>query len=340
MLSAGNKPLRDWLEFEFDRDYSRPRLVEAVEAAFEQARRETTRARSSAPSRPPTRPRLRAKYVKRVVDRRGVARYYFGRRGRKPFIRLPGPQGTPGFEQAYEAARRVAAPRSAPPRRSRHRTISGLVDRYLCSDAYKRLAPETQRAYERVMLRLLFKYRLAHVGVAALSTRRIRHIVEHEHFPAAAADLLKKLRVLMRFGEAIGWRKDDPTRRVAVKHGGAPRRRWSKSEIAAFEARWPLGTRQRTAIALMLHTGRRGRSIVGLTWDDLDKLRGSAALATVLAAWPRTHALVLPTRGGKAFTPHGFGNMMASAIAAAGLPQACTADGLRRSHAIRCREVA
>lgn len=331
MLSARNNLQRDWQEFDFDIDDPRPPLVEAVKSAFEQARKGTTRAEASTTPRPPTRPKLRAKYVKCVVDRRGIARYYFGRRGRKPFIRLPGPQGTPGFEQAYEAACRVAAPRRPPQRVGRRRTISGLVERYVCSDAYKRLAPETQRAYERVLLRLLFKYRLANVGAAALNAHRIRQIDQREHFPAAAADLLKKLRLLMRFAQDIGWRKDDPTRLVDVEHGGVPRRRWSAPEIAAFEMRWPPGTRQRTAFALMLHLRQRGRSVVGLTWDTLDKLESLPELAPVLAAWPRTHAFVLPTRSGKAFTPHGFGNMMAGAISAAGLPRTCTADGLRRS---------
>lgn len=88
----------------------------------------------------------------------------------------------------------------------------------------------------------------------------------------------------------------------------------------------------------MLHTGQRRRSIAGLTWDDLEMLGAVPALAQ--AALPRTHALVLPTRSGEAFTPHGFGNMMGNAIYAAGLPQACTADGVRRSQRSLCQEAA
>ncbi len=145
------------------------------------------------------------------------------------------------------------------------------------------------------MLRLLFKYRLANVGAAALNAHRIRQIVQHEHVPAAAADLLKKLRLLMRFAQDIGWRKDDPTRLVHVEHGGVPHGQWSAAEIAAFESRWPLGTRQRTAVALMLHMSRRGRFFAGLTWDTVDKLASLPELAPVLAAWPLHHTLVLPT---------------------------------------------
>lgn len=94
------------------------------------------------------------------------------------------------------------------------------------------------------MRRLLVKHRLAHATVAKVSARRIRQIVVNEHVPAAAVDLLKKLRLLKRFAETIGWRKDDPTLRATVEHGGTPRRRWSASEVAAFEARcqWEPGS--------------------------------------------------------------------------------------------------
>ena len=71
-----------------------------------------------------------------------------------------------------------------------------------------------------------------------------------------------------------------------------------------------------------------------MTWADFDWLGQDTELAKALAAWPRSHTLVLPNRSGAAFSPHGFGNFMRRAIAAAGLPPACTADALRCSGAI------
>ena len=72
-----------------------------------------------------------------------------------------------------------------------------------------------------------------------------------------------------------------------------------------------------------------------MTWADLERLGQGSQLVAALAGCPRSHALILPTRSGRAFTPHGLGNLMTAAIAAAGLPNACTPDGLRRS---RCPE--
>src|SRR3712207_8216643 len=37
---------------------------------------------------------------------------------------------------------------------------------------------------------------------------------------------------------------------------------WSDEEIAAYEARWPLGTKQRLALALLLYTGQRRSDVV------------------------------------------------------------------------------
>lgn len=72
--------------------------------------------------------------------------------------------------------------------------------------------------------------------------------------PAAANDVLKKLRILIHFAIDNGWRKDDPTVRIK-KFGGGEFHTWTDEEIAQFEARWPIGSRERTAFALLLFTG-------------------------------------------------------------------------------------
>ncbi|MDX2257931.1 MAG: hypothetical protein NW205_03345 [Hyphomicrobiaceae bacterium] len=277
----------------------------------------------------------RLKHIKRVADQSGVVRIYYVR-GPKPHIRLPDHEGTPVFLAAYEAARREKTRqwrlRQQPAKPAR--SVKDLVNLYLRSEAYARLAPDTQRVYDRVLRRLLYAEDIASCSAATLDRRRLqRHLDRHAGHPAAAEDLLKKLRVLVRCAIAHGWRSDDPTRGIKTPSGGR-RRGWTSTEIAVFEARWAPGTRERTAYTLLLHTGRRGAEIAPMTWADIDRLGQSSELATALANWQRVHALILPTRMGKAFTPHSFGNLMTAAIAAAGLPPACTPDGLRRSSAI------
>ena len=194
----------------------------------------------AAPGKAPT----RLKHIKRVADRSGVVRTYYVR-GPKPNIRLPDQEDTPAFLAAYEAARlektrqwRLRRQPAKPPR-----SVEDLVGLYLRSMDYARLAPNTQCLYDRVMRRLLQHEDFARRSVAMLDRRRLlRYLVRHASTPAAAADLLKKLRALMRCAIAHGWRSDDPT--LGIELGSFRRRRsWAAMEIAAFEARWAPGSR-------------------------------------------------------------------------------------------------
>ena len=172
---------------------------------------------------PPGPPRPRLKYLKRVVDRHGLVRIYYARGG-KPHIRLDAPEGTPAFLDAYEAAQRAktiywrVAQRPSNP----HRSMRDLVDLYQRSQRYARLAPHTQRVYDRVLHRLLHVEGLADSSASVLSKNRIQQLVDrHAAAPAAAADLLKKLRILLRCAIDHGWRSDDPTRGVTIHRRGA-----------------------------------------------------------------------------------------------------------------------
>lgn len=175
--------------------------------------------RSGNISHPPSPPSPRLKYLKRVVDRHGVVRIYYARGG-KPHIRLDAPEGTPAFLEAYDAAQsakaiqwRLAQRPSKP-----HRSMRDLVDLYQRSDSYARHAPNTQRVYDRVLRRLLHVDGLADCSAASLGRTRIQQLIDRQaNTPAAAADLLKKLRILFRCAIDHGWRADDPTLEVTIR---------------------------------------------------------------------------------------------------------------------------
>ena len=68
------------------------------------------------------------------------------------------------------------------------------------------------------------------------------------------------MRGLFRWAVDAGFVELDPTEGVK----GMTRKTdgfhtWTEEEIAAFEAHWPIGTRERLALAILLYTGlRRG----------------------------------------------------------------------------------
>jgi integrase len=81
--------------------------------------------------------------------------------------------------------------------------------------------------------------------------------------PNSANGLRKALRAMMQHAVEIGLRADDPTRDVKairVKTG------WLSSldrrRVAQFERRHPVGTRARSAFALLLYTGQRRSDVV------------------------------------------------------------------------------
>jgi hypothetical protein len=168
----------------------------------------------------------------------------------------------------------------------------------------------------------------------------------------SANDLLKKIRTLIKFANDSGWRTDDPTLRIKT----FPEQEfhtWTEDEIAQYEKRWPIGSRERTGFALHVYTGQRRSDVAHMAWPDL---AGNAInvvqaktgarlniplhpnLSAALRAWPRKHVVMLTTAFNKPFSDAGYGNMMADAIAAAGLPDRCVLHGLRKAAARRLAE--
>jgi integrase len=153
----------------------------------------------------------------------------------------------------------------------------------------------------------------------------------------------------------IGMRTDNPFAGVKRYRLGTYHT-WTDPEIAQFERRWPLGTRERLAFALLLYTGQRGGDVVKMLRSDSvdgrirvaqDKARKGTinellipihpALARALQAGPvvgMAH-LITNTRGQPMQRLTKF---IAAASRAAGLPPRCVAHGLRKAALRRLAE--
>lgn len=281
-------------------------------------------------------------YVQRFRDRHGRLRHYYRRKG-MPRTPLPGLPGSREFMAAYEQACSRDAPER--PHQARHgsRSLHALVAQYFQSAEFLALRPTTRGAYRRQ----IDKFRAQH-GSKSVSAVQPRHLEAIFHSmastPHAAANLRKRLRRVFALAVRLGWRNDNP-----VRDTEGPRLRteghipWSDEDIGKFEARWPTGSRERLAFALLLYTGQRrsdvvkmgmqhvseGRiSVVQLKTQHRLKIKMHSALISEIAE--HSGMSLLTTRSGAPFSTEGFGNWFRDAVAAAGLSNR-SPHGLRKA---------
>jgi integrase len=213
---------------------------------------------------------VRLKYVDRFKDRHGRIRYYF-RKGKGARKALPGKPGSDDFMIAYQAA--LDGETSVLGARSRGAagTFARLVQDYYGSPNFLAMSASTQRNYQLVIDRLVRDENIGHRLVAQMTRQHVQQIIgRRAATPGAAHDLLKKIKILLHFAIDNGWRKDDPTIRLKSFRLGEFHT-WTEEEIAQFEAHWPIGTRERTAFALLVFTGQRASDVKSMSWADQDK---------------------------------------------------------------------
>lgn len=282
--------------------------------------------------------------VTKFTDKTGRTRYRFRKKGLPQYLFRHEP-GTPEFMAEYSAARKAQpASKYAPG------SFHALIDSYYRSKRFRDMRPISQRMRQNALER--FRKQHGDKPVKALEARHIdRWMADMVDRPHAANDLRKMLKQLMRHARLLGWRADDPTEVIdPYKQEGDGYHCWTEDEIAQFEACWPLGTRERLAMTLLLYTGLRRSDMVNL---GRQHVRGGKfvlhhgkndSTTTIPIMGPlqdaidamqdEKHLTYLVTRTGKAFTAAGFGNWFRDRCNDAGLPH-CSAHGLRKALARR-----
>jgi integrase len=289
------------------------------------------------------------KHCQGFVDRHGHARWYYRRPG-FPRTPLPGLPWSPEFMAAYESAMGGATPVGI--NRTKPGTMSALIATYYKAPEFTGLAESTQTTYRNQLER--FRAEHGDKPVSLLQRGHIKAIIGGmASTPAAANNLLDRLKMLMGFAVEEGIRPDNPTFKLKgfrVKSDGF--HTWTEDEIAAFEAAHPIGSKPRLAMALMLYTGQRrsdavrmGRQYVSGNRVRVRQQKTSEfleipmhpELVRIIAETPKDNMTFLVTAFGKPFTPAGFGNWFREQCDAAKLPQ-CSAHGLRKAAARRLAE--
>ena len=196
---------------------------------------------------------IRLPYVQEYRDRHGKERRYF----RRPGFKRVALQGTPGslqFMAAYEAA--LAAERQPIGRKHKDGTIGDLVANFYRSAYFENLKPRSQRVYRLVLEK--FSQEDGHRLVRDMPRRVAMSMIEEigTTRPGMANLTLKAMRRLFAYAIKRDMRADNPFVGIESYKLGT-HHTWTDAEIAAYEAVWPIGTRERLALDLLLYTGQR-----------------------------------------------------------------------------------
>jgi integrase len=291
------------------------------------------------------------KYVHGYIDRHGKARFYFRRPGCRK-IALPGLPWSPEFMAAYEAAAGDAPRLAVGASRTKPGTVAAAVAGYFGSAAFAAGAETTRRTRRQI----LEKFRAEHgdKSIATLGKAHIERMISARvATPGAALNFLGALRALMRHAIISGLRADDPTAGVrGPKYRSGGFHTWTEGDIAAFEARHPIGTPARLALALLLYTVQRRADVVQMgrqhLRDGVLQIRQSKTgrhlkiplhpeLQAVLNATPASNLTFLTTRNGRPFQPDSFTHWFKQRCQEAGLPPRASVHGLRKA---ACRRMA
>jgi integrase len=171
--------------------------------------------------------------------------------------------------------------------------------------------------------------------------------------PGMARNVLSMIRVLLALALEDGIREDNPA--IGIKRPKLSKdgwHCWTEDEIATFEAKHPIGSQARVALALALYTGQRASDLVVMGKQHVRDGKISVVqqktgtrlwvpihpeLKAILDATPSPHLTYLLSGHCKPYaTAKSFGNAMNRWAMEAGLT-GCPLHGLRKSC---CRRLA
>jgi integrase len=254
--------------------------------------------------------------------------------------------GTPEFESEYQAA---LSGKSLDGRRSRPESgsLAWLWDQYRQTSAWtQKLNPATRKIHERIMMQVL-----ATSGREPFTSINRKSIVagreKRSATPAQARKFLDTMRGLFRWALDAEHIKTDPT--AGVKNPEKPKNEgfpaWTEDDVEAYQKRWPLGTRQRVWLDVLLYTGLRRGDVVRIgkqhVRNGIATLRTEKGGETIEVTLPILAVLQRtldegPTgdltwvcgEGGKPLVKESFGNMFSEAARDAGIKK--SAHGVRK----------
>jgi integrase len=286
-------------------------------------------------------------YLLRETTRWRKTVWYVRKERHGPRIRLKAEYGSAEFWREYQdALSGMSRQRDI----SAAGTLAWLVERYRETAAWTDLSLATRRQRENILRHVLESAGKKNAGKITRA-----HIVEgrdrRSATPAAARHFVDTMRGLFEWAVEAQHVKTDPT--LGVKYPKQPKTGgftpWTDDEIAAYEGRWPVGTRQRVWLDVLAYTGLRRGDVVllgrqhvrdNIAYIKTEKTSTPVALpilpllAQTLAAGPCGDLTFIIGANGRPMTKESFGNAFRDACRAAGL-RGRSAHGLRKAAATR-----
>lgn len=250
------------------------------------------------------------------------------------------------------------------PKLANHGSFRWLCQQYFQSAEYKRLDQHTRLVRKQIIehmwaeplkpgsSKIYEDMPISSFGAKAVRTLRDRKA----DLPEAANGRIKSLRAVFKWATAkdVELAPTNPARDVAYFPSQSDGyHTWSEAEVAIFEARHPIGTKARLAMALMLYTGQRRSDVIlfgkqhvtaGRIKFTQFKNRNRKPITLEIPIHPELQKIIdaspcgdlnfLVTEFNKPFSAAGFGNYFRKRCTEAKLPH-CSAHGLRKASATR-----
>ncbi|GEC41287.1 site-specific integrase [Sinorhizobium meliloti] len=212
--------------------------------------------------------------VSPMVTRHGKTLWRYRRKGKEAM--MPGEPHTPEFDAAYSA---IIEGRALPnadvirhPKAAAPRSLKAAYQLLKQEDEWLALDPlKTQATYARTIERILDlpagnNSTIGDGPFADLERAHVKNILKHfpTHMARTALICMKKLTMIALDQE---WIKHDPTYRLKKNTPTQGHHPWPADIMAKFEAKWPIGSRPRTAYALALWLGNRVSDVARLSWS-------------------------------------------------------------------------
>jgi integrase len=281
---------------------------------------------------------------------------WYVRLGRGQRVRIRAEFGTADFDAEYQAAV------SRTPRPKKGKAVLGslawLIERYRETTDWTALSLATRHNRENHFKQVIKT--AGHVAHGAITQAVIVAGRDRRaQTPAQARNYLDAMRGLFRWAYAAKLAKSDPTVGVVnpKRKKGQGFKPWNEEDVAAYEQRFPLGTKERVWLDVLLYTGPRrgdaarigrqhirqspeGDILTFRTQKGQEEVEVSIPILPILArtlkAGPTGDLAFICGARGHPFTKESFGNAFSEAARKAGVNK--SAHGVRKIAATRCAD--